>query len=67
MKLLIEGMTCPHCENAVFNALSDVEGVSDVKVDLKGNFATLTASEDLKVTLIKAIEEEGYKVLEVTN
>ncbi len=65
MKLLIEGMSCKHCQNAVFNALSDVSGVSDVVVDLEKNCATVTASDDLKNTLIKAIEEEGYTVTSV--
>ncbi len=65
MKLLIEGMSCKHCQNAVFNALCDIEGVSEVVVDLENNCATLSASDDLKTTLVKAIEEEGYVVTNV--
>ncbi len=65
MKLLIEGMSCKHCQKAVFDALTEIQGVHDVVVSLEENCATLTADADLKTTLVKAIEEEGYTVLEV--
>ncbi len=65
MKLLIKGMSCGHCQKAVFNALSDIEGVFNVEVSLEENCATFDADTSLKTTLVKAIEEEGYTVVEV--
>ena len=36
----IKGMSCQHCVMAVTRALSAVDGIKDVKVDLKSGIAT---------------------------
>jgi copper ion binding protein len=38
----ISGMTCDHCVRRVEKALRGVNGVTDVRVDLKGAVATVT-------------------------
>lgn len=63
--LNVEGMSCSHCVNAVTKALTALEGVSGVNVDLEGKTATVDYEEE-KVSLEsmkQAIEEEGYDVV----
>jgi copper ion binding protein len=38
----ISGMTCDHCVRRVEKALRGVNGVTEVRVDLKGALATVT-------------------------
>ena len=55
-------MMCEHCKKHVFDAISKIEGVENVIVDLNNKTATFITTED-KLEKIKAsIEEEGYKV-----
>lgn len=58
-ELMVSGMTCGHCETAVRNALKDVPGVEDVRVDLQGGTAAVQGNVDPQV-LIAAVTEEGY-------
>lgn len=63
--LNVEGMSCSHCVNAVTKAVTALDGVSGVSVDLEGKTVTVDYDAD-KATLesIKeAIEEEGYDVV----
>ena len=63
--LLVEGMSCGHCENAVKNAVGELEGVSSVKVDLQAKKVEVEGSE-LEDNIIKeAIEDAGYDVVEI--
>lgn len=63
-KILVEGMSCGHCVNHVKEALSELNGVVGVEVDLAGKSATIVASEDTKDEAIKfAIEDAGYDVV----
>jgi copper chaperone len=63
-KIKIQGMTCEHCVRAVTNALSGVEGVTNVKVSLEKNEAVFDTSSQVDMEKIKkAVEEEGYKVV----
>lgn len=57
----VTGMTCDHCVNAVTNAAKDVPGVSDVKVSLDDELATVTGENVDTAKVIAAIEEEGYE------
>jgi copper chaperone len=58
-KLKIEGMTCGHCVASVKKALEDIQGVSEVVVDLDSGQATVDGSPNQSV-LIEAVTKEGY-------
>jgi copper chaperone len=64
-KLNVEGMSCSHCERAIKNALSELNGVSDIEVDLDGNTVTVKYDEDLVtvINLKEVIEDVGYDVV----
>ncbi len=59
-----EGMTCDHCVMAVTRALESIDGVKNVKVNLKKGQATFdeTATVDMK-TIKEKIEDAGYEVV----
>ncbi len=59
----VEGMMCPKCQAHVEKALGAVHGVKEVKVDLAGATATVTAKESVSVeTLKQAVVDAGYQV-----
>lgn len=63
IKLNITGMTCNHCVSRVETALSELEGVERVKINLKKESAKINYDEKLKKIddLKKAVEEAGYQ------
>lgn len=63
--LNVEGMSCSHCVNAVTTALTALEGVAAVNVDLAGKTVTVDYEADrVSLESIKeAIEDEGYDVV----
>lgn len=59
----IKGMSCNHCVMAVTKALSEIEGISNVKVDLKNNEAMFDEEKPVDMALIRErIEKAGYEV-----
>jgi heavy metal translocating P-type ATPase len=62
----IEGMSCQHCSMAVKKTLENLDGVTTVTVDLEGKEATIDMSDTVSDdTLIKAVENAGYEVIEI--
>jgi len=67
-KLLIEGMSCMHCVMHVQNALKEINGVSDVNVDLKGKNAVVEINDNVSDEQLKsAVADVGYDVVEIKN
>lgn len=62
--LNVHGMSCSHCERAVTNALKELNGVSEVKVNL--NNKTVTVEFDSSKVSIDKLKETiidtGYEV-----
>jgi copper chaperone CopZ len=61
----VPGMHCGHCEAAVRNQVSGVEGVSEVTVDLDSKLVTVTGQNLNDAALRAAIDEAGYEVASV--
>ena len=62
--LIIEGMSCMHCQRRVKQSLEAVSGVESVEVSLEENTAKITHSQNTaKEQLIEAVEEAGYSVI----
>lgn len=63
-KILVDGMSCGHCVNHVKEALSELNGVTSVDVNLAAKTAVIEASADVKDEDIKfAIDDAGYEVV----
>jgi copper chaperone len=61
--ITIEGMSCNHCAMAVMKALSGIEGVTNVKVDVAEGKASFDEAKPVTLEQIKAtIEKAGYRV-----
>jgi Cu2+-exporting ATPase len=64
--IVIEGMMCGHCENAVKKALEALDCVKTAQVSHKDGTAVVSLNENVDDSvLVKAIEEKDYKVVEV--
>ena len=62
--LKIEGMMCAHCQKHVHDALSKMDGVTDVTVDLEGGKADVKATRDIpQAEFQKVIEDAGYELV----
>ncbi len=57
----VPGMSCAHCEHAVSEELSAVEGVETVAVDLDTKLVTVSGGPLDDAALRAAIEEAGYE------
>ena len=57
----VPGMHCGHCEHAVSEELSAVEGVESVDVDLETKQVTVVGTALDDATLRAAIDEAGYE------
>ena len=63
-KIKIEGMSCNHCVNHVTEALSEIDGVKNVNVNLDAKYAMVDVdNNDLENAIKFAIEEAGYEVV----
>ena len=61
----IKGMSCQHCVMAVTRALSAIDGVKDVHVDLNKGMATYQEDKPVHSDAVRAaIRKEGYDVVE---
>jgi copper chaperone len=59
----IKGMSCQHCVMAVARALDAINGIKDVKVDLKTGTATYDEVKPVDASVIaEAIKKAGYDV-----
>ena len=61
----VEGMMCPHCEKHVKEALEGIPGVTEATANRLDGTATVTLSEDVTETVLRAaVEAQGYKTLD---
>jgi len=57
----VEGMTCNHCVMHVTNALKEVAGVSNVKVDLASKKAVVEGTNLDDNAMKAAVADAGYE------
>jgi copper chaperone len=57
----VVGMTCQHCVASVTEEVGELDGVSDVSVDLASGTLTVTSDQPLPDDRVRtAVEEAGY-------
>ncbi len=60
----VSGMTCGHCVSAVTSELEQLDGVTDVQVDLASGRVTVTSGAPLDdAAVTAAVDEAGYLVV----
>lgn len=66
-QIKVDGMTCEHCVKSVTEELSEVDGVTGVKVDLvSGGVSPVEITHDGELNpskVTEAVEEAGYSVV----
>ena len=61
----VKGMSCQHCVAAVTKALSEVEGLTDVQVNLEKGEAAFNENSPVPEQTIKdAITKIGFEVVD---
>ena len=65
-EILIEGMHCNHCVEAVKKALGEIEGVKNVNIDLKKNIAVVDVENVDDSVLADAIADIGFEATNIT-
>jgi copper chaperone CopZ len=56
-------MTCAHCARSVTEELTEIDGVTDVSVDVPtGAVTVISAAELAKEKVAAAISEAGYQL-----
>jgi copper chaperone len=60
--IIVEGMTCKHCEAGVAKALQTVQGVAAVRVSLADGRAEVDSVTGIDPALLTAaVEKKGYR------
>jgi copper chaperone len=61
MKVKIKGMSCQHCAKAVKKALEEIDGITDVAVDLATGEATFDEAHPVDKELMREkIKKAGF-------
>lgn len=62
--VVVEGMTCSHCESSIKNAVGALNGVEKVGVDLATKKVTVEFDPEIVngKAILDAIEDQGYNV-----
>jgi copper chaperone len=59
----VTGMTCDHCVRSVTEEISEIDGVTNVVVDLPTGTVTVTSDRPVdRVQVRTAVEEAGYRL-----
>ncbi len=59
----VQGMTCGHCVSSVTEEVQEIPGVERVDVVLETGAVTVTSSEPLDDSAVRAaVEEAGYQL-----
>jgi copper chaperone CopZ len=59
----VTGMTCGHCVASVTEEISEIDGVTDVAVDLPTGAVRVTSTKPLDSADVRAaVEEAGYQL-----
>jgi copper ion binding protein len=64
--LSIEGMSCAHCVARVESAISEIQGVTSVQVDLAKKSAVVDGGVLDDTQLKEAVADAGYEVVAIS-
>ncbi|MFI2782951.1 heavy-metal-associated domain-containing protein [Streptomyces sp. ALB3] len=60
----VKGMTCGHCEGAVSEEVSGIDGVTSVKAEAATGRVTVTSATPLPEDAVRAaVDEAGYELV----
>lgn len=59
---VVEGMSCSHCVSSVREEVAEIDGVTDVRVDLSTGRLEVEGTGVSDEQVRNAVEEAGYRV-----
>ncbi|MFE3518915.1 heavy-metal-associated domain-containing protein [Streptomyces sp. NPDC059166] len=60
----VKGMTCGHCEGAVSEEISEIEGVTSVRAEAATGLVTVGSAAALPEDAVRAaVDEAGYELV----
>jgi copper chaperone len=63
MKVKIKGMSCQHCVKTVKKALEEIDGITNVAVDLATGEATFEETHTVEKDLVREkVKKAGYEL-----
>lgn len=68
IKIQVDGLSCPFCAYGLEKNLKKIEGAKDIKIDVKGGYATLNIPKEnqlSKEVFVKAVKDAGFTAREV--
>lgn len=66
--LNVEGMSCEHCSGMVQKTLENIEGLSNISVDLERKKASFMTKDNLLIEkAVEATINAGYRASKVAN
>jgi copper chaperone len=61
----VKGMSCQHCVMAVNKALKEIDGLTEIVVDLEKGQATFSETKPVDIALVKdKIKNAGYETVD---
>jgi copper chaperone len=64
MKLIVDGMTCEHCERTITKAIHGLDADATVVVDIAAGVVNIEGGVNAGLAAA-AVESEGYRVVSV--
>jgi len=68
VQIRVDGLSCPFCAYGLEKKLQDIDGVSEIKIDINQGLATLRVSEDKTVSeeeIRKVVKQAGFTPKEI--
>ena len=64
-RMIVEGMSCGHCKNAVEKAVQSLPGVLSAEVDLITKILSVevNSSDDILARIKDVVDEQGFTVV----
>ncbi len=62
-KINVSGMTCNHCKQSVSNAISSINNVNNVKIDLDSGDVFISGGEINIEEVYNSVEKIGFKII----
>lgn len=62
--LKVSGMSCQHCVSSIHDAVAQIVGVKEVKVDLKAKLVEVEYDQAFtnELLIVECIEDQGFEV-----
>ena len=62
--LKVNGMSCQHCVSSIHDAVAQIVGVKEVKVDLKAKLVEVEYDQAFtnELLIVECIEDQGFEV-----